>query len=185
MMRFLFSVPVVRWLVLLVMCLSGVKARTDVTLIVEDPINFLGHVSSTGHSALWVEDLWSDDHVHMRWCRQDENGSVVSRYKGINGYDWLSMAPGPYMFAVDSADEVPETVSAAEVERLRADYRANHGASFAKEPPEYGWVQLLGASYRRRMILLRVHTTEEQDLRLMRWLNGRSNRTHFNFFFSN
>jgi hypothetical protein len=184
-MRFSFSVPVVRWLLLLVVCLSGVRARADVTLIIEDPINFLGHVSSTGHSALWVEDLCSDDHVHMRWCRQDENGSVVSRYKGINGYDWLAMAPGPYMFAVDSADEVPETVSAAEVERLRADYRADHGASFAKEPPEYGWVQLLGASYRRRMILLRVHTTEEQDLRLMRWLNGRSNRTHFNFFFSN
>jgi hypothetical protein len=35
------------------------------------------------------------------------------------------------------------------------------------------------------MIFLQVHTTEEQDLRLMRWLNGRSNRRRFNFFFSN
>ena len=165
--------------------LSGAKAHADITLLLEDPINFLGHVTSTGHAALWVEDLCSDDHIHMRWCRADENGSVVSRYKKVNGYDWLAMPPGPYMFAVDSADEVPDTVSAAEVERLRADYRVKHGDSFEKDPPEYGWAQLLGASYRRRMILIRVHTTEDQDLRLMQWLNGHSNQTHFNFFFSN
>jgi hypothetical protein len=35
------------------------------------------------------------------------------------------------------------------------------------------------------MICIRVHTTEEQDLRLMKWLNRRRNRTQFNFFFSN
>jgi hypothetical protein len=110
---------------------------------------------------------------------------VVSRYKGVNGYDWLAMPPGPYLFAVDSSVEVPATVSIAEVERLRADYRANHGDSFAVNPPEYGWVQLLGAAYRRRMICIRVHTTEAQDARLMKWLNRRRNRTQFNFFFSN
>jgi hypothetical protein len=121
----------------------------------------------------------------MRVCRADENGSVVSRYKGINGYDWLAMPPGPYFYAVESSDEVPAAVSIDEVEDLRAEYRASHADSFAKNPPEYGWVQLLGASYRRRMICIRVHTTQAQDLRLMKWLNGRRNRTQFNFFFSN
>jgi hypothetical protein len=132
-----------------------------------------------------VERLCSDDHIQMRLCQSGESGSVISRYKGINAYDWLAMPSGPYMFAVDSADEVPATASIAEVDSLRADYRANHGDSFAEDPPEYGWVQLVGASYRRRMICIRVHTTREQDLRLMNWLNRRSNRTHFNFFFSN
>ena len=89
------------------------------------------------------------------------------------------------MFAVESADEVPATASIAEVDHLRAAYRADHGSSFAEDPPEYGWVQLLGASYRRRIILIRVYTTAEQDLRLMDWLNRRDNKTHFNFFFSN
>ena len=165
--------------------LSGIKARADVTLLLEDPINFLGHVTSTGHAALITEGLFSDDHIHMRLCQPGESGSVVSRYKGVNGYDWLAMPPGPYMFAVDSAADVPATASLVEVDRLRADYRANHGASFAEDPPEYGWVQLLGASYRRRIICIRVRTSREQDLRLMNWLNGRPNRTHFNFFFNN
>jgi hypothetical protein len=156
-----------------------------VVLFIEDPINFLGHVSSTGHAALLVEGLCSDDHIHMRLCKPGEDGSVLSRYKGTNGYDWLAMPPGPYLFAVDSADDVPATASIVDVDRLRMDYRTNHAGSFADDPPEYGWVQLLGASYRRKMICIRVHTTEEQDMRLMKWLNRRRNRTQFNFFFSN
>jgi hypothetical protein len=157
------SASAVRCLLLL---LPGIRARADVVLFIEDPINFLGHVSSTGHAALLVEGLCSDDHIHIRLCKPGEDGSVMSRYKGINGYDWLAMPPGPYLFAVDSADEVPATASIVEVDRLRMDYRANHVGGFADDPPEYGWVQLLGASYRRKMICIRVHTTGEQDLRL-------------------
>jgi hypothetical protein len=156
-----------------------------VTLLIEAPINFLGHVSSTGHAALLVDGLCTDDHIRMRWCRAGEEGTVVSRYKGVNGYDWLAMPPGPYLFAVDSADEIPATATLVEVNRLRAQYRTNHPGSFERDPPEDGWVQLLGASYRRRIVCLRVHTTAAQDERLMQWLNRQSDRTHFNFFFSN
>jgi hypothetical protein len=165
--------------------LPGIKVYADATLLIEAPINFLGHVSSTGHAALLVDDLCSDDHIHMRWCRAGEEGTVISRYKGIDGYDWLAMPPGPYLFAVDSADEIPATASIAEVERLRAEYRANHPGSFEKDPPKDGWIQLLGASYRRRIICVQLHTVTAQDERLMQWLNRRPNKTHFNFFFSN
>jgi len=153
--------------------------------LIEAPINFLGHVSSTGHAALLVDDLCSDDHIHMRWCRAGEDGAVISRYKGMNGYDWLAMPPGPYLFAVDSSDEIPATATTTEVNNLRAEYRANHPRSFEHGPPEGGWIQLLGASYRRRIACVHMHTTAAQDERLMQWLNRRPNKTHFNFFFSN
>lgn len=172
-------------ILIVLLILQALKAQADVTLFVEAPINFLGHVSSTGHAALLIDSLCSDDHIHMRWCHAGEEGAVVSRYKGINGYDWLAMPPGPYLFAVDSSDEVPETTNIAEVTRLRAEYRANHAASFELNPPDDGWIQLIGASYRRRIICIHVHTTAAQDERLMRWLNRRPDRTHFNFFFSN
>ena len=174
-----------RCLLLIVLFLLEPRAHADVVLFIEAPINFLGHVSSTGHAALLMDRLCSDDHIHMRLCLPGEDGSVVSRYKGIDGYDWLAMPPGPYLFAVDSVDEVPDSVSVQEVDRLRVDYRANHPGSFAHDPPAYGWVQLLGASYRRQIICIRVHTTAAQDQRLMQWLNRRPDRTHFNFFFSN
>ena len=176
---------VIRRVVLFLLLLPGMKANADATLFIEAPINFLGHVSSTGHAALLVDDLCSDDHIHMRWCRAGEDGAVISRYKGIDGYDWLAMPPGPYLFAVDSADEIPPTASIAEVERLRVEYRTNHPESFEHDPPEDGWIQLLGASYRRRIACVHLHTTAAQDERLMQWLNRRPNKTHFNFFFSN
>jgi hypothetical protein len=97
----------VRCLLLFFLFLFGLRARADAVLFIEAPINFLGHVSSTGHAALLMNRLCSDDHIHMRWCSPGEVGSVVSRYKGINGYDWLAMPPGAYLFSVDSVDEVP------------------------------------------------------------------------------
>jgi hypothetical protein len=178
-------VSAVRSLLLVLLFLPGLRAYADLTLLIEAPINFLGHVSSTGHAALLVDGLCSDDHISLRLCQPGEDGAVVSRYKGIDGYDWLAMPPGPYLFAVDSADEIPRTATVASVNRLRAEYRKEHARSFEQDPREDGWVQLLGASYRRRIICIRVHTTSEQDARLMQWLNRRPDRTHFNFFFSN
>jgi hypothetical protein len=165
--------------------LAGLKAQADVTLFVEAPINFLGHVSSTGHAALFIDSLCSDDHIHMRWCRADEDGAVLSRYKGINGYDWIAMSPEPYLFAVDSSDEIPETATSTEVNHLRVEYRTNHARNFEGDLPDDGWIQLLGASYRRRIVCIQLRTTGTQDERLMEWLNRRPDRTHFNFFFSN
>ena len=174
-----------RQILIFLLFLPGLKAQADVTLFVEAPINFLGHVSSTGHTALLIDRLCSDDHIHMRWCRADEDGAVLSRYKGINGYDWVAMSPGPYLFAVDSSDEIPETATSTEVNQLRVEYRTNHAGSFERNPPDDGWIQLLGASYRRRIICIHLRTNGTQDKRLMEWLNHRPDRTHFNFFFSN
>jgi hypothetical protein len=172
-------------IIIFLLFMPGLKAQADVTLFVEAPINFLGHVSSTGHAALLIDSLCSDDHIHMRWCRADEDGAVLSRYKGIDGYDWVAMPPGPYLFAVDSSDEIPETATRTEVNHLRVEYRTNHAGSFERNPPDDGWIQLLGASYRRRIICIHLRTTGAQDQRLMEWLNSRPDRTHFNFFFSN
>jgi hypothetical protein len=173
------------WNLPFLLLLPGMRAHADVTLFVEAPINFLGHVSSTGHAALLVDNLCSDDHIHMRFCRVGESGAVISRYKGIDGYDWLAMPPGPYLFAVDSPDAIPDSVTRSEVDRLREEYRGSHPRSFIQDPPEDGWVQLLGASYRRHIVGIHVHTSQAQDDRLMQWLNGQPDRTHFNFFFSN
>ena len=177
--------PAVRLFFIFLLFVPSLRARAGVTVFIESPINFLGHVSSTGHAAILIDRLCSDDHIHIRLCRAGETGIVISRYKGINGYDWLAMPPGAYLFAVDSPDEIPAWSTIEKVRRLREDYRGEHVRSFVKDPPENGWVQLLGASYRRKIICIHVQTSAAQDERLMRWLNGHPDRTHFNFFFRN
>jgi hypothetical protein len=32
-----------------------------------------------------------------------ENGVVLSQYRGVDGYDWLTMPLIPYLYAVDDA----------------------------------------------------------------------------------
>ncbi len=160
-------------------------ARADAVLLIEEPINFLGHLTSTGHSAIFLDRLCSDDHSTIRTCNPGEVGSIVSRYHGVAEYDWLAMEPMPYLFAVDSVYQIPTLATKREIAALRETYRAANSQSFMRPPSGGAWVQLIGASYRRKIICIRIHTTQEEDLRLMAWLNGRHNRSHFDLFFSN
>jgi hypothetical protein len=175
----------IRHALLILLIGHAVGLHADTTLLIEGPINFLGHVSSTGHAALLVDGLCSDDHIHMRLCKADEDGAVISRYKGIGGYDWVAMPPGPYLFSVESPDKIPVWATLAGVDRLRKEYRANHDRSFMGAVSEESWIQLLGASYRRQIVCVHVHTSAAQEYRLMLWLNSQPNRTRFNFFFRN
>jgi hypothetical protein len=156
----------------------------------EDPINFEGWVTSVGHSAVLMDRLCTDDHVSVRWCRPGEEGAVLSRYPGLSKgplgqLDWLAMPPEPYFFAVDRPEDVPASVTRAQFEYLQSAWQVAHAASFPVDPGPKGWIQLTGESYRRRIVAIRVHTTPEQDLRLMTWLNERQNVSHFNIFSEN
>ncbi len=175
-----------RWLAVAVLAGAWGWARADAVLLVEDPVNLDGKLTSAGHAAVWLDRLCSDDHVRMRRCGPGEAGAVLSRYPRLrSGEDWLAMPVGAYLFAVDAADEVPGTMTATEFARLEAGYRAKHEESFSRDPESKVWDQLVGESYRRRIVMLRVHTTEAQDAQLMEWLNARPNVTDYNLLSSN
>ena len=165
--------------------LAATYAYADATLLIEEPINLLGHLTSTGHSALLIDDLCSDDHLHMRWCGPGEDGSVISRYSKIGNVDWIAMSPSAYFFASDRTPSLPDWTSTAEINRIRSDYRQKHLQQITAHSKGDAWVRLIGESYRRRIYCIRVHTTRDQEERLMQWLNSRKNRTHFNLFYAN
>ena len=163
-----------------------VAAKADVVLLLEDPVNFVGHVTSAGHATLWVDRLCSDDHVQMRSCRAGEIGAVIGRYPHLDSHmDWLAMPPGEFLFAADTPDAIPVHVTQARLDQLQANYRMEYQETFRLDPGPAGWVQLTGEAYRRRVTLIRVRTTPQQDQRLMDWLNARNNRSHFNILYSN
>jgi len=168
-----------------VLLLASLPACADAVLLLEEPINLLGHLTYAGHSAILLDRLCSDNHIQVRLCRADEFGTVIGRYQGANGYDWLAMDPVAYVYSVDSLDQVPASIDQSRAAALRESYRATHQSSFPKPPREKTWEELVGASYRRRIIGIHIRTTDEQNLRLMAWLNSRKNQSHFNLFFSN
>ena len=177
----MFRIPLFLALVLS----ASALANAQVTLLIEEPINLLGHLTSTGHAALLLENVCSSDYLSVRPCKTGETGTVISRYQGIGNHDWLAVPPAPYLYALNDDNHLPDSVTRFQVDALRENYRAAHLQHIAPQGSDDNWIQLVGTSYRRRVYAIRVTATPQQEARLITWLNRRSNRSHFNLIFNN
>lgn len=162
-------------------CPSG---RAQAALLLEQPYGVYGLLNPTGHNAIYFQRICAATPVKLRRCRPGELGSVVSRYEGIDGYDWVAMPLIPYLYSVEQAGEVPIRVNHREVVQMRDRYREVHfhpigldssGGSWVPD----GWTQLVGAAYERRIYAFRFNTTREQDDKVIERLNSEPNRSHF------
>ena len=165
-------------------------AGAQVTLLMEEPYGFFGTINPTGHTAIYFARICAETPVEVRRCRADEQGSVIARYQGINGYDWVAMPLIPYLFSVENVSDVPKRADKATVRRLRLHYHEDRlenlgGDGFEGNLVRGGWTQLVGSSYERKIYALRFDTTEEQDDAIILRLNSRANRSKFNLLYGN
>jgi Domain of unknown function (DUF4105) len=172
-------------LVVFLLLSAAAEARADADLLVEEPINLLGQLSPTGHVALMMEQLCPDGPLKVRVCREGEGGAVIGRYSGIGTLDFLVIAPGAYLYAVDDASKIPTSETPAGLAELRQAYVDEHPSPELAFLRPQQWEQLLGAAYRRQILVVHLQTTPEQDALLMEWLNDLPNQRRFNFFVRN
>jgi len=173
-----------------VMSLGCVQARADAALLLEEPFGEFGAMNPTGHAAIYLNHVCADTPTHLRPCREGEVGVVLSRYHRIDGYDWLAIPLIPYLYAVDDPSEIPATATPRLELKLRDTYRRNHLMDLVPDDPKHEipkgeWIQLIGASYDRRIWGFEVATDSDQDDTLIREFNERKNISHFNLFFNN
>lgn len=173
-------------------CLAAAcaSARADAALLLEEPFGDFGALNPTGHAAIYLNHVCAETPTHLRPCRDDENGVVISRYHRIDGYDWLAIPLIPYLYAVERASQVPGAATPRLERKLRDSYRREHLESIVPDDPKHEipggeWVQLIGASYDRRVWGFEVRTTAEQDDALIRRFNSRKNIGRFNLLFNN
>jgi hypothetical protein len=169
-------------------CVSG--CRADITFLVQEPYGAFGSINPTGHVAIYFPRVCAETPVLLRRCLPGETGVVISRYSHIAGYDWIAIPLIPYLYAVERLEDVPAEADAETVARLRNEYRRNYLTQFAPDRsedriPGGGWVELVGASYNRKIYGFQIGTTEDQDDNLIARLNSRKNRSHFNLFLNN
>ncbi len=177
------------WALVLLVCLAR-PALGSISLLVEEPFGRFGAFNPTGHAALYLSNVCADQPTRLRLCRAGEMGVVVSRYHRVHGYDWVAVPLIPYLYAVDDLADVPETATPEMEAHLRDGYRRQHLLDLAPDAedgqtPGGEWIQLVGASYDRRIFGFQIDTTVEQDELIVAKLNDSRNRTHFNLFFSN
>ncbi len=176
--------------VALMLWLGMASARASVTLLLEQPYGKMNIVNPAGHSAIYLDRVCAETPLRLRMCRPGELGAVISRYDGIGNHDWLAMPLIPYLYAVNSADEIPRSVDRDEVNRLRDAYRRRSLLSIAPDDedgsaPDGNWYELVGSAYDRTSYGFRVNTTEEQDQALVAWFNDRRNVESYNGAFRN
>ncbi|HEY3705000.1 MAG TPA: hypothetical protein VGL22_08060 [Terracidiphilus sp.] len=169
---------------------SAARSHSQAALLMEEPYGFFGTLNPTGHTAIYFARICAETPVKLRACEPGEPGSVIARYQGIAGYDWVAMPLIPYLYSVEDPADVPQRVNHATVLQLRTAYHDQHLTGLGSEVFEGsfvhgGWNQLVGVAYERRIYAFRFATTEEQDEALMEQLNDSRNRTQFNLLYNN
>ena len=172
---------------LLAACL---QARGDAALFLEEPFGKFGNINPTGHAAIWLDRVCAASPTELRLCQPGEMGVVISRYHRIGGYDWIAIPLIPYLYAVDDPDDVPNFMNTELEAQLRDEYRQKHLMDLVPDDPKRDtpggdWIQLIGASYDRKIYGYQIETSQEQDRALIEVLNGSDNKSHFNLFFNN
>ncbi|MGB6193889.1 MAG: hypothetical protein WBF42_15575 [Terracidiphilus sp.] len=165
------------------------RARADAAMLMEEPFGFFGFMNPTGHDAVYFERICAETPVKLRRCAPGELGAVITRYQGIDHYDWIAMPLLPYLYAVESASEVPTRANHEAVNSLRDKYHEAHLRSLGDVPrggdAKRGWSQFVGVSYDRRIYAFRFATTEAQDDALIAKMNAEENRSRFNLITRN
>jgi hypothetical protein len=181
---------VVTFVAVTLAAVAGVSARASVSLLLEQPYGRLGVFNPTGHSAVYLDHVCAASPLELRACRPGELGVVISRYDGISGYDWVAVPLLPYLYAVDSPADIPQTTNREQVSLLRELYRRHALESVAPDLPDGSapvgnWYELVGSAYDRGIYGFSLATTPEQDARLIAEFNDRSNVQRYNGAFRN
>lgn len=169
---------------------GSMQARASVALMMEEPYGDFGAFNPTGHAAVYLNHVCADTPTRLRMCRNGEYGVVISRYHKIHGYDWIAMPLIPYLYSVNTIDQIPATVDKAKVAELRDTYRRVNLLALAPDTkdgnaPDGEWTQLVGSSYDRTIHGFEVESTPEQDQRFVDYVNDKRNVGHFNLLFHN
>jgi len=175
---------------LLFVLLCNAPGWADATLFVQEPYGPFGAINPTGHASVYLSRVCAATPVVLRRCDPGEFGVVISRYRGISGYDWIAIPLVPYLYAVEDLASVPDVANRETVNHLRDRYRRKRLREIVPDGPDEqtskgSWVELIGAAYNRKIYALQIETTEEQDENLISALTSRKNKSHFNLFFNN
>jgi hypothetical protein len=181
---------ILKSLLFLLFCTITSSMHADIALFVEEPYGTFGHMNPTGHAAIYFSNICADSPIRLRACLPGESGVVISRYGGINGYDWIAIPLIPYLYAVEKPDEVPNFADAASIARLRSDYRRAHLRMIVPDDPngsdpKGNWDELVGKAFVRKIYVFQVATSADKDATLIAQLNSDANQSHFNLLSHN
>src|ERR1700748_2037971 len=169
---------------------GGMSARAAVSILLEQPYGDFGAFNPTGHSAVYLDHICAASPVELRACAPGELGGLISRYDATSGHDWIAVPLLPYLYAVESPADIPQTANREQVNLLRDLYRRHALESVAADLPDGSapagnWYELAGSAYDRTIYGFSIATTPEQDAGLIARFNDQRNVERYNGAFRN
>jgi len=164
---------------------SPCKLHASVSVLLEEPYGWFSHVSPSGHTAVYLDNICAETPLRVRPCHPGELGVVISRYDGIGDHDWIAIPITGYLYAVQDPQDIPTRVTQDDVNHLRDVYRHQTLTLVAPDlpggiAPTGNWYQVAGAAYNRTIYGFQVKTTPEQDAEFIAFLNDNPNHAHYN-----
>jgi hypothetical protein len=164
-----------------ILCVTGLllwtplRSHAQATLLLEEPYSYDGTFAGTGHAAIYLSRVCADSPTVLRRCHAGETGVVLSRYHNVAGHDWMAIPLIPYLYAVNSVDNIPLFVDPKLVALLREGYLSTLPLPLEAKPGSEPRYELAGSAYDRTLYGFRFATTPEQDDRLIQFLNSSPN----------
>jgi hypothetical protein len=173
----------------LLLAKSG-SAHAELSVLLEQPYGGLALYNPTGHTAVYFDHVCAETPVKLRACHPGELGVVISRYNRITDHDWIAVPLLPYLYAVASPAEIPQSVTRATAAALRDEYRRRYLEEVAPDLPDGGtppgnWYELVGSAFDRTIYGFTIATTPEQDAELIAVFNDQRNVERYSGAFRN
>lgn len=149
--------------------------HAQATLLLEEPYAYDGTFAGTGHAAIYLSRICAETPTLLRRCQPGETGTVIARYHGIAGHDWIAIPLIPYLYAVENPQDIPLVANARLVALLRERYLSTLDLAPEKSAGSEPRYELAGSAYDRTLYGFRVATTPEQDDELIGKLNSSPN----------
>ena len=145
----------------------------------------------TGHISLYLDRVCADGPTKIRMCAAGEQpGVVLARLNAIEPLDWIASPVMPFLYGVDSAEQVLPFATTADVEALQQDYRRRNLRNVFPDAVEKTkasdeWWETVGVAYVRRVWGYEIATTREQDERFVAWMNEMADRHDYHLHRNN
>ncbi|MBK8303858.1 MAG: hypothetical protein IPK98_10830 [Chloracidobacterium sp.] len=184
-----------RWFLILLAALLLVPttARADISFLLHESIGAAGEFTGSGHAAIYLSNICTEDGFSLRLCREDESGVVISSYRNFgNGstYEWMAVPLVPFLYGVDDQSEIPIYANSKIRNFLKEKYRHKHLNAIIPAAPDGTmpaglWQMMLTTVFNRDIYGFTVKTTADQDAQFLRESNSKPNNGTFHTLTSN
>ncbi len=154
----------------------------DVSFFLQEAVGFAAKWNSAGHASVHLSNICTDNYTHLRPCRADERGVVISSFRNLGAeenYEWIAMPLLPFLYGVEAEGDIPLYVNDKILTALRERYRRQQMVDLIPVANNGYWQHLIGAALVRDIYSFTVSSTPEQDTAFIVAFNDAPNVNHF------